>query len=72
METLTVLRNWSSAYNQLTTLVDSKGKVKEVITSSIRQPKYNTETITLTKKGIKTEYKLNWGNVVLKSGKCLK
>ena len=50
MEVLTVFREWQSAYNQLTTLKDSEGKVKAIISSSIRQPKKSAKEYVLNGK----------------------
>ena len=52
METLTAFRQWNSAYNQLTTLKDSKGRVKAIISSSIKQPKKSAKEILLGGKKI--------------------
>lgn len=56
MKTLTVHRDWQSAYNQITTLKDCTGKVKAIISSSIRQPKLNQKSITV----VGVEYRLDW------------
>jgi len=62
MITLTVYRDWESAYNQRTILKDSNGKIKGIISSSIRQPKRNQATIVLNC----FTYALDWSNVPAK------
>lgn len=57
--TLTVYRQWESAYNQTTILKDDKGKVKAVFSSSIRQPKRGQKEIKINC----FTYGLNWDNV---------
>lgn len=57
--TLTVYREWGSAYNQRTILKDMQGKTKAIISSSIRQPKRGQKEITLNC----FKYGLNWSNV---------
>jgi hypothetical protein len=47
LQTLTVFREWQSAYNQITILKDCNNKVKAIIPSSIRQPKMNQKTIVI-------------------------
>jgi hypothetical protein len=59
MSTLTVFRDWQSAYNQTTTLVTKDGKVRKIINSSLQQPKKKDKTININ--GI--TYLLNWQNV---------
>ncbi len=63
IETLTVIRSWDSAYSQISTLLDKNGKVKEVITSSIRQPKKGIKEIVITKLGKSKTYSLDWSKV---------
>jgi len=59
MITLTVYREWESAYNQRTILKDMQGKTKAIISSSIRQPKRGQKEITINC----FKYALNWDNV---------
>lgn len=47
LNTLTVYREWESSYNQRTILKDSNNKVKAIISSSIRQPKFRQKTIVI-------------------------
>lgn len=47
LNTLTVYREWESSYNQRTILRDSNNKVKAIISSSIRQPKFRQKTIVI-------------------------
>ena len=55
-EILYVERQWESAYNQITTLRDSFGRVKKIITSPLQQPKKSHKTITIKGK----EYQLKF------------
>ena len=57
--TLTVYREWCSAYNQTTILKDDKGKVKAIFPNSLRQPKRNQKTIVVNC----NTFVLNWDNV---------
>lgn len=57
--TLTVYREWQSAYNQTTILKDSNGKVKAIFNSSLQQPKRAQKELKIKE----TVYKLNWSNV---------
>ena len=59
MQTLSVYREWGSAYNQTTVLKDSNDKVKVIIASSIKQPKKNQKTIVINNK----TFLLNWDSV---------
>jgi hypothetical protein len=43
--TLTVHRDWKSSYNQTTILKDSTGKIKAIIPSSLKQPRWKQKTI---------------------------
>lgn len=63
MESLTVERDWQSAYNQTTTLKSKDGKVVEVIREHTKQPKKSNKTITITKLGKSKIYSLDWSNV---------
>jgi len=47
LNTLYVERDWVTAYNQRTILRDSNNKVKAIISSSIRQPKFKQKTIVI-------------------------
>lgn len=47
LNTLTVHREWESSYNQRTILKDHNNKVKAIISSSIRQPKFRQKTIVV-------------------------
>ena len=47
LNTLTVYREWESSYNQRTILRDSNNKVKAIISSSIKQPKFRQKTIVI-------------------------
>lgn len=62
MITLTVYREWESAYNQTTILKDSKGAIKKIISSSIQQLKRGEKEIRIKE----TVYKLDWSNVPAK------
>lgn len=44
---LVVEREWVSSMNQVTTLRDRQGRVRQIITSSIRQPKVSDKTIVV-------------------------
>lgn len=44
---LVVERDWVSSMNQVTTLRDRQGRVRQIITSSIRQPKVSDKTIVV-------------------------
>ena len=57
---LTVYRERKSAYNITTILKDSKGKVKAIFPSMLRQPRKGTKTITLNS----WVYGLNWSKVL--------
>ena len=59
METLTVHRNWQSAYNQTTILKDKLGKVKAIFNSSINQPRKGTKTIVINC----NQFLLDWSNI---------
>lgn len=59
METLFIFRDWRNQKVQTTTIKDKDGKVKQIITSALQQPKYGTETIVIRGK----VYSLNWDNV---------
>jgi hypothetical protein len=59
MLVLTVERTWESSYNQITTLKDSKGAVKKIITSSLQQPKKGLKQYVING----TVYLLNWDNI---------
>jgi hypothetical protein len=59
MIVLTVYREWESAYNQRTILKDSNGKIRAIISSSLRQPKRGQKEITINC----FKYALNWQNV---------
>jgi len=45
--TLYPQREWKTSYNQTTILRDENNKVKAIIPSSLRQPKYGQKTIVL-------------------------
>jgi hypothetical protein len=59
MIVLTVYREWESAYNQRTILKDSNGKIKAIISSSLRQPKKNQSSIVINC----NTFLLDWSNV---------
>ena len=59
IQTLTVYRNWKSAYNQQTILKDCNNKVKAIFNSSLKQPKRGTKTIIINC----CKYKLDWWGV---------
>jgi hypothetical protein len=59
MKTLIVFRERISAYNQITTLKDEKGKVKKVYRKMLNQPHRKNKTIKLNN----VMYQLNWQNV---------
>lgn len=63
MEILIVERDWQSAYNQITTLKNTKGEVIQVIREHTKQPKKGSKTIVITKLGKQTEYLLDWSNI---------
>lgn len=63
LEVLFVEREWVSAYNQLTTLKTTEGKVVAIIREHNKQPRKGSKTIALTNRGIKTTYKLDWSNI---------
>lgn len=65
MKTLTVYREWQSAYNQTTILKDSNNKVKAILSSSIRQPKRGQKSITINC----NTFLLNWDNVAQNKNK---
>ena len=56
---LTVYRERKSAYNITTILKDSKGKVKAIFSSMLRQPRKGTKTIVIND----CKYKLDWWGV---------
>lgn len=64
IQTLTVYRNWKSAYNQQTILKDCNNKVKAIFNSSLKQPKRGTKTIIINCK----TFLLNWENVPKREG----
>lgn len=47
LKTLYVERQWSNSYVQTTILRDSNNKVKAIISSSIKQPKFRQKTIVI-------------------------
>lgn len=55
-ETLFVYREWQSAYNQLTLIKDSKGRVVDKFDKHTNQPRKGLKTLVV--KGI--EYTLDW------------
>lgn len=59
LKTLYVERNWVSSYVQTTILKDENNKVKAIISSSLKQPKFNQKTIVINC----WTYSLNWENV---------
>lgn len=59
MKQLIVYREWNSSYNQTTILKDENNKVKAIISSSLKQPKFNQKTIVINC----WTYSLNWDNV---------
>lgn len=59
MGTLTVYREWQSAYSQTTILRDENNKVRGIIASSIKQPKKGQKHLIIKGK----QYLLNWDNV---------
>lgn len=58
--TLTVERERKNAYHITTILKDSKGKVKAIFSSMLRQPRKGTKTITLNS----WVYGLDWSKVL--------
>ena len=59
IQTLTVYRNWKSAYSQQTILKDCNNKVKAIFNSSLKQPRKGTKTIVINC----WTFKLDWSNV---------
>ena len=59
IQTLTVYRNWKSAYSQQTILKDCNNKVKVIFNSSLKQPRKGTKTIVINC----WTFKLDWSNV---------
>ena len=59
IQTLTVYRNWKSAYSQQTILKDCNNKVKAIFNSSLKQPRKGTKTIIINC----WTFKLDWSNV---------
>ena len=64
IQTLTVYRNWKSAYNQQTILKDCNNKVKAIFNSSLKQPKRGTKSIVINC----NTFLLNWENVPKREG----
>ena len=64
IQTLTVYRNWKSAYNQQTILKDCNNKVKAIFNSSLKQPKRGTKSIVINC----NTFLLNWENVPKRKG----
>jgi hypothetical protein len=64
LQTLTVHRNWQSAYSQQTILKDCNNKVKAIFNSSLRQPKRGTKQIIINC----NTFLLNWENVPSREG----
>jgi hypothetical protein len=58
LQTLTVHRQWFSSYNQTTILKDSAGKIKAIIPSSLKQPRWKQKTIIVNC----WTYNLDWSN----------
>jgi hypothetical protein len=60
-DTLTVERQWQSAYSQISVLRDDKGKVVQIITSPLKQPQKPRNKAKTTEISIKGKtYKLKF------------
>lgn len=64
LKTLIVERNWYNAYVQTTTLKDCNGKVKAIISSSLKQPRYGLESIIINC----NRFLLDWSKVEYTTG----